>query len=71
MKPQEQEAFVEAFAKNVATLPRDYVADFLRQYFLDDKRDYGYEESVIVDSLLMWNDAIKWRLEQLKEGVEA
>jgi hypothetical protein len=71
MKPQEQKAFVEAFAKNVATLPQDYVADFLRQYFLDNKRDYGYEETVIVDSLLMWNDAIKWRLEKLKEGVEA
>jgi hypothetical protein len=71
MKPQEQEAFVEAFAKNVATLPQDYVADFVRRHFLCEERDYDYEESVIFDSLLMWHDAIKWRLEQLKKGVEA
>lgn len=71
MTTNEQNAFVEAFAKNVATLPKDYVAEFVRRHFLCEERDYDYEESVIFDSLLMWNDAIKFRLEQLKEGETA
>jgi len=71
MKQVEQEAFLDAYGSNVASLPREIVADFVRRYESGEDIDYTGDHTSIMDALGIWHDAIKWHLEQLKEGVTA
>lgn len=69
MTPAEQAAFVEAYSNNVAHHSKKFVAEFVALYETDENIDYSFEHTSIVDALFMWHDAIKWKLEQLKEGI--
>jgi len=68
MTPQEQTAFVQAYARNVAQVHPDKVASFVESYVAGEDIDYSGDYTSIMDALLMWNDGIKWQLEQ---GVKA
>ena len=71
MTYEEQAAFVEAFSKNVATVHPTKVASFVESWDNGEDMDYSGDYTDIMDALLIWNDAIKWQLQQLKEGVTA
>jgi len=73
MKPHEIDAFVDAYDNTICNIPSDRVKEFVRLYMANESiEDFiGYEYTSIVDALGMWNYAIKWKLQQLKEGVEA
>jgi hypothetical protein len=75
MKPQELQAFANSYANNIAYLQREEVMKFMHRYLAehDSKlyEEYGADYTSIADALGVWHDAIKWHLEQLKEGVEA
>jgi hypothetical protein len=64
MTPQEQTAFVEAYARNVAMVHPDKVASFVESYAAGEDMDYDGDYTSIMDALLMWNSAIKWQMEQ-------
>jgi len=68
MTPQEQAAFVKAYGRNVAMVDEKHVADFVRRYASGEDVEYEHDYANIVDALMMWNDGIKWQLEQ---GVKA
>jgi hypothetical protein len=68
MKPEEQAAFVEAYGRQVAMIGDKYVADFVRRYYEGDDVEYEQDYANIVDALGMWNEGIRWQLEQ---GVKA
>lgn len=69
MKAEELEAFVDAYCNNVASLPRELVADFVARYEAGEDIDYIGEHTGVMDALGMWHDAIRWHLQQTKEGV--
>jgi hypothetical protein len=69
MSPQEIEAFVDAYCNNVASLPRELVADFVPRYEAGEDIDYIGEHTGVMDALGMWHDAIRWQLQQTKEEV--
>lgn len=62
MTQDEQNAFIEAYSRNVAMVPADKVADFVRRYEVGEDIDYSGDYTSIMDALLMWHDAIKWSL---------
>jgi len=64
MTPQEQTAFVEAYGRQVAFIGDKYVADFVRRYYEGDDVEYEEDYASIVDALGMWNEAIKWKLQE-------
>jgi hypothetical protein len=64
MKPEEQAAFVEAYGRQVAMIGDKYVADFVRRYYEGDDVEYEQDYANIVDALGMWNEAIKWKLQE-------
>jgi hypothetical protein len=69
MSPQEIEAFVDAYCNNVASLPANLVTDFVTRYESGEDIDYCGEHTGVMDALGMWHDAIRWHLQQTKEGV--
>jgi len=70
MTPKEQNAFVWAFARNVATVHPTKVASFVEEWANGEDLDYCGDYTDIMDALLMWNDGIKYQLQQLETGVE-
>ena len=66
MTPQEQEAFVDAYAMGVAYVPRAQVADFVRLYAAGEDIDYSGSYTSIMDALCVWHLAVKWQTEQAK-----
>lgn len=64
MTPAEQDAFVEAYAKNVACIHPTKVAAFVEQYANGEDIDYSGDYTTIMDALMMWNDGIKWQMQQ-------
>jgi hypothetical protein len=65
MTNDEQKTFVEAYAKNVASLPAADVADFVARYAAgEDIDDYSGDYIGVMDALCMWHSAIKWHLGQ-------
>jgi hypothetical protein len=64
MKNEEQAAFVEAYGRQVAFIGDKYVADFVRRYYEGDDVEYEQDYASIVDALGMWNEAIKWKLQE-------
>lgn len=71
MTHEEQDAFVQAFSRNVATVHPTKVASFVESWDAGENMDYSGDYTTIMDALLMWNDAIKWQLQQFKQGVTA
>lgn len=65
MNIEEQKAFVEAYSNHVNDLPENYVADFVKRYNLGEDIDYSSEYTSIMDSLGIWHEAIKWKLNEL------
>lgn len=70
MTLDEQKAFIDAYAQNIAHLSRNEVADFIALYESGKDFDYSCEHTVIMDALGIWHAAIKWQLKQL-QGVTA
>lgn len=68
MTPAEQAAFVEAYANNVAEVSEKDVAVFVKRYADGEELEYSGDYTSIMDALGMWNEGIKWQLEQ---GVKA
>ena len=64
MTPAEQDAFVEAYAQNVAMVHPTKVAIFIERWVNGEDMDYSGDYTSIMDALDMWNHAIKWHLEQ-------
>ena len=64
MTPQEQAAFVRAYARNVGTVPTDKVEAFVELYCSGVDHDYPSEYMSIFEALMMWNSAIKFNLEK-------
>jgi hypothetical protein len=64
MTHEEQAAFVEAYAKNVAMVHPTKVASFVESYANGEDMDYTGDYTSIMDALLMWNSAIKWKLQE-------
>jgi len=62
MKPQEQEAFVEAYSCNVADVPTERVKKFVAKYYSEDNVEYSSDYTSIVDALCMWNSAINYHI---------
>ena len=68
MSPIEQEAFLDAYADNVASLPRELVADFVARYEAGEDIDYIGEHTGIMDALGIWHRALRWQLEFMKSA---
>jgi len=66
MTPAEQDAFVEAYANNVADVHPTQVAKFVEQWANGEDLDYASEYTSIMDALMMWNSGIKFQIEQEK-----
>jgi hypothetical protein len=64
MTTDEQKAFVEAYADNVAMVADADVADFVARYVAGEDIQYSGDYTSIMDALGMWHRAIKWQLEQ-------
>lgn len=64
MTNEEQKAFVEAYGRNVADASDEQVIEFVRRYALGEDLDYSSDYTSIMDALGMWNEGIKWQLEQ-------
>ena len=64
MTHEEQAAFVEAYAKNVAIVHPTKVASFVETYANGEDPDYDGDYTTIMDALCMWNSAIKWKLQE-------
>lgn len=64
MTPLEQAAFVKAYANNVADVPEELVAEFVRKWDAGIDMDYSSEYTSIMDSLMMWLSAINWKISQ-------
>jgi len=48
----------------VADVHPTRVAKFVEQWANGEDMDYSSEYTSIMDALCMWNDAIKWKLEE-------
>jgi hypothetical protein len=69
MTNEEQQAFLEAYGRNVADVSDDRVADFVRKYALGEDLDYSSDYTSIMDALGMWNDGIKWQTQQARKAL--
>jgi len=64
MTHEEQAAFVEAYARNVAQVHPTKVALFVESWANGEDIDYSGDYTSIMDALLMWSDGIKWKLKE-------
>jgi hypothetical protein len=69
MSPSEQAAFVNAYARNVAFLKPEKVAAFVTDFVNGENLPYTEDYTHIMDALLMWLDAINWKLSELGENL--
>ena len=58
MNQNEQAAFVNAYANNVAYASEDEVADFVARYYSEEDTEYSEHYTSIVDALGVWRAAI-------------
>jgi hypothetical protein len=65
MNDTQQKAFVEAYLNHVGHLPENIVTDFVKRYEAGEDIDYSFEHTSIMDSLGIWHEAIKWKLNEL------
>ena len=66
MTDEEQKAFVKAYGNNVAIVKPIVVATFVKRFLAGEDIEYSREYNSILDSLLLWNDAVKWHMEASK-----
>jgi hypothetical protein len=69
MTNEEQQAFVEAYGRNVAEVSDAKVAEFVRSYALGEDLDYSSYYTSVMDALGMWNEGIKWQMQQARKAV--
>jgi len=69
MTNEEQQAFVEAYGRNVAEISDAKVAEFVHKYALGEDLDYSSYYTSVMDALGMWNDGIKWQMQQARKAV--
>lgn len=69
MTNEEQKAFVEAYGRNVADASDAQVTEFVRRYALGEDLDYSSDYTSIMDALGMWNEGIKWQMQQTKKDL--
>ncbi len=69
MTNEEQKAFIEAYGRNVADASEAQVTEFVRKYALGEDLDYSSDYTSIMDALGMWNDGIKWQMQQTKKDL--
>lgn len=62
MTNDEKTAFVEAYARHVAHLPKERVMHFVDQYLSNDDMNFAFDETGIVDALGIWFEATKYIL---------
>lgn len=62
MTNDEKTAFVDAYARHVAHLPKERVMQFVDQYLSNDDMDFAFDETGIVDALGIWFEATKYIL---------
>lgn len=62
MTNDEKTAFVEAYARHVAHLPKERVMQFIDQYLSNDDIEVSFDEIGIVDALGIWFEATKYIL---------
>ncbi len=60
MTNEEQQAFVKAYANNVADASEADVVEFVRRYSMGEDLEYSSNYTSIMDALCMWNDALEW-----------
>jgi len=63
MTPQEQAAFVKAYARHVGLVRTEDVAETVRRHYAGEEVECR-EYNVILDALGMWHEAIKWNTTQ-------
>ena len=69
MTNEEQQAFVEAYGRNVAEVSDAKVVEFVRSYALGEDLDYSSYYTSVMDALGMWNEGIKWQMQQARKAV--
>ena len=62
MTNDEKTAFVEAYARHVAHLPKERVTQFIDQYLSNDDMNVSFDEIGIIDALGIWFEATKYIL---------
>ena len=62
MTNDEKTAFVDAYARHVAHLPKERVTQFVDQYLSNDDMEFSFDETSIVDALGIWFEATKYIL---------
>lgn len=66
MNLEEQTAFLDAYAENVADASRECAAEFLRRYLNGEDIDYTSDYTSIMDALCMWHSAYRFALTRNK-----
>lgn len=69
MTPAEQTAFIDAYAYNVATAPREVVENFVTRYVNGEDINYFHGYSSIMDALLIWHSAMSFANQRNKEAL--
>jgi hypothetical protein len=63
MTHAEQQAFIAAYERNVNDVPRQQVEHIIDNYF-GGVCHYQEGTTSVIDALLMWNEAVKFKLLQ-------
>lgn len=72
MTPAEQDAFVNAYTKYCSYYVHPTkIAKFVEEFANGGDINYAEDYGDVMDALLMWMEAQKWAIEQLKEGETA
>jgi hypothetical protein len=64
MKAEEQAAFVRAYDNHVGEVDVEHVSKFVKDYFNGSIMERHWADTSILDSLGMWMEATKWKMEQ-------
>lgn len=62
MDLREQQAFVDAYERNVSDVPRERVISFVKRFVNREEIEYSEDYTSIMDALTMWNEAIMYQL---------
>jgi hypothetical protein len=67
MNLEEQNAFLDAYAYNVADASREDAKEFLKRYVNGETIDYSSDYTSIMDALGVWHSAIMFALTRDKK----
>lgn len=65
MDKAEQTAFVEAYARCVASAPSDYVERFVRLCAEGGEPSYDEHYTSVMDALCIWSSATAYQMQQV------